>query len=33
LKSLTPGTYELRVKITDALAGASATQITDFVVQ
>jgi VWFA-related protein len=33
LKSLPPGTYELRVKITDALAGTSATQTTDFVVQ
>jgi VWFA-related protein len=33
LKSLAPGTYELRVKITDALAGTSATQATDFVVQ
>jgi VWFA-related protein len=33
LKSLPPGSYELRVKITDALAGTSATQTTDFVVR
>ena len=33
LKSLTPGSYELRVKIVDALAGTSAAQSTDFFVQ
>jgi VWFA-related protein len=33
LKSLLPGSYELRVKIVDAVAGTSATQTTDFVVQ
>jgi VWFA-related protein len=33
LKSLMPGSYELRVKIVDAVAGTSATQSTDFVVQ
>ena len=33
LKSLTPGSYELRVKIVDAVAGTSATQSTDFFVQ
>jgi hypothetical protein len=32
LKSLPPGSYELRVKITDAVAGTSAAQTTDFVV-
>jgi len=33
LKTLTPGSYELRVKVVDAVAGTSATQSTDFVVQ
>jgi VWFA-related protein len=33
LKSLTPGSYDLRVKITDAVGGTSTTQSTDFVVQ
>jgi hypothetical protein len=33
LKPLASGSYDLRVKITDAVAGASATQTTDFVVQ
>jgi hypothetical protein len=33
LKSLNPGSYELRVKITDAAAGTTATQTTDFVVR
>jgi hypothetical protein len=33
LQTLTPGSYELRVKIVDALAGTSATQSTDFIVQ
>ena len=33
LKSLTPGTYDLRVKIVDAIAGTSATQRTAFIVQ
>jgi len=33
LKSLSPGTYDLRVKIIDALAGTSATQSTAFIVQ
>jgi hypothetical protein len=33
LKSLTPGTYDLRVKIVDAIAGTSATQSTAFIVQ
>jgi hypothetical protein len=33
LNSLTPGSYELRVKITDTLARTSATQTTDFIVQ
>jgi hypothetical protein len=33
LKSLTPGRYDLRVKIIDAVAGTSVTQSTDFVVQ
>jgi hypothetical protein len=33
LKTLTPGSYDLRVKITDAVAGTSATQSTDFVVR
>ena len=33
LKSLSPGSYDLRVKITDAVGGATATQTTDFVVQ
>jgi VWFA-related protein len=33
LKSLTPGSYDLKVKITDAVAGTSVTQSTDFVVQ
>jgi hypothetical protein len=32
LQSLTPGSYELRVKITDAVAGTSAAQTADFVV-
>ncbi|HEU4794617.1 MAG TPA: VWA domain-containing protein [Pyrinomonadaceae bacterium] len=33
LQSLTSGSYDLRIKITDAIAGKSATQTTDFVVQ
>ena len=33
LKSLTPGRYDLRVKIIDAVAETSVTQSTDFVVQ
>jgi VWFA-related protein len=33
LKALVPGSYDLKVKITDAVAGRSATQSTDFVVQ
>jgi VWFA-related protein len=33
LKSLVPGSYDLRVKITDAVAGTSATQSTQFFVQ
>jgi hypothetical protein len=33
LKTLTAGSYDLRVKITDAVAGTSATQSTDFVVR
>ena len=32
LKSLTPGSYDLKVKITDAVGGTSATQSTNFVV-
>jgi hypothetical protein len=33
LNSLAPGSYELRVKIVDEVAGTSATESTDFVVQ
>jgi len=33
LKSLRPGSYELRVKIVDAVAGTNATQSSSFVVQ
>jgi len=33
LKSLLPGTYDLRVRIIDAVAGTSATQTTAFVLQ
>jgi hypothetical protein len=33
LKSLPPGTYDLRVRIMDAIAGTSATQSTAFIVQ
>lgn len=33
LKSLPPGTYDLRVRVIDAVAGTSATQSTDFVIQ
>ena len=33
LRLLTPGTYDLRVRITDAVAGTSATQTSAFVVQ
>ena len=33
LKSLTPGNYDLKVKIIDAVGGTSATQSTNFVVQ
>ncbi len=33
LKTLTPGRYDLQVTITDSLAGATATQIADFVVR
>ena len=33
LKSLPPGTYDLRVRIMDAIAGTSATQTTAFMVQ
>lgn len=33
LKSLASGSYDLRVKVTDAVAGSSATQTTGFVVQ
>jgi hypothetical protein len=33
LKSLPPGTYDLRVRIVDAVAGTSATQTTAFVLQ
>ena len=33
LKSLNPGSYELRVKVTDASAATTATQTTDFVVR
>ena len=33
LKSLTPGGYELRVKVIDTVGGGSATQSIDFVVQ
>jgi VWFA-related protein len=33
LKSLTPGKYDLRVRITDGVAGTTVSQITDFVVQ
>ena len=33
LKSLSPGTYDLRVRIIDAVAGTSATETTAFVVQ
>jgi hypothetical protein len=33
LQSLTPGSYELRVKIVDSIGGAGATQNIDFVVQ
>ena len=33
LQSLSPGSYELRVKIVDAVGSASATQTLDFVVQ
>ncbi|HET9711759.1 MAG TPA: VWA domain-containing protein [Pyrinomonadaceae bacterium] len=33
LKSLAPGTYDLRVKIIDAIAGTSASQTTAFIVQ
>jgi VWFA-related protein len=33
LKTLAPGRYDLKVTITDALAGASASQIADFIVR
>jgi hypothetical protein len=33
LKSLAPGTYDLRVKIIDAVANTTAIQTTDFFVQ
>jgi hypothetical protein len=33
LKTLTPGNYELRVKIVDAVAGTSAVQNIEFIVQ
>ena len=33
LKTLTPGRYDLRVTITDALAGTTATQVADFIVR
>ena len=33
LQSLSPGSYELRVKIVDAVGGTNATQSIDFVVQ
>jgi hypothetical protein len=33
LKTLTPGRYDLRVRIVDAVAGTSAIQSIDFVVQ
>jgi hypothetical protein len=33
LKSLTPGSYELRVKITDTVANTRATQTTEFSIQ
>jgi VWFA-related protein len=33
LKTLTPGRYDLKVIVTDSLAGTSATQVADFVVK
>jgi hypothetical protein len=33
LKTLTPGKYDLKVKVTDGVAGTSATQLADFVVR
>ena len=33
LKTLAPGKYDLKVTVTDGVAGSSATQITDFVVR
>ncbi len=33
LKTLTPGKYDLKVTVTDSVAGTSATQIADFVVR
>jgi hypothetical protein len=33
LKTLTPGTYDLKVIVTDSIAGTSATQLADFVVR
>jgi VWFA-related protein len=33
LKTLAPGTYDLKVTVTDGVAGTSATQIADFVVK
>jgi hypothetical protein len=32
LKTLAPGTYDLRVTITDSIAGTSVTQMIDFIV-
>ena len=33
LKTLAPGRYDLKVVITDSLAGTTATQLADFVVR
>jgi hypothetical protein len=33
LKTLAPGKYDLKVTVTDGVAGTSSTQITDFVVR
>ena len=33
LKTLTPGRYDLKVTITDAVAGTSASQLADFIVR
>jgi hypothetical protein len=32
LKTLPPGTYDLRITVTDSIAGTSVTQMVDFVV-